>query len=105
MNRSNIGNDGKKQDGSYYGFNTKSKLVYKCVSKMSSPSKHKEAGKGRNATTCDFGSNSNEGDLTAHDVPSELNNSTQRAGHGKFTAHVNVDGESGVEEIVNTNNV
>ncbi|GKA99558.1 hypothetical protein Tco_0827552 [Tanacetum coccineum] len=77
--------------------------------------------KGRNANTCAFGSiimvvpkshtskegntvkmtnlfdvlNTLEGDLIAHDVPSELNNNTQRAGHGKFTAHVNVDGSVG----------
>nr|GEW54395.1 hypothetical protein [Tanacetum cinerariifolium] len=42
MNRSNIGNDGKKEDGCYYGFNTKSKLIYRHVSKMLSPIKHKE---------------------------------------------------------------
>nr|GFA41230.1 hypothetical protein [Tanacetum cinerariifolium] len=85
---------------------------------MSSPSKHKEAGKGKNATTCNFGSNSNgcakeastskegntmkttnsfdvlnslEGDLTAHDEPSFLKDSTQRAGHCTATTKLIMD--------------
>ncbi|GJT04451.1 hypothetical protein Tco_0838913 [Tanacetum coccineum] len=107
MNRSTIRNGGKKQHKGYYGFNTKFKLVYMSVSKISSPNKHTEAGKGNNATMNSSNSNggakpneastsksgnmvktsnafdvlnSLEVDPTTYEEPSNSKDSTQRAG-------------------------